>query len=53
MRAGHFGYIATGDGIIYVNGARQCGKSILALQIAPSPDMEYITTDAPSVYAAD
>ncbi|MDR3186833.1 MAG: ATP-binding protein [Holosporaceae bacterium] len=38
--------------VVYVNGARQCGKSTLTLQIASLLNMEYVTLDDPSVYAA-
>jgi predicted AAA+ superfamily ATPase len=38
--------------IVYINGARQCGKSTLAMMTAPQFHMEYLTFDDPSVYAA-
>jgi predicted AAA+ superfamily ATPase len=38
--------------VVYINGVRQCGKSTLALQIASLQNMEYITLDDPSIYAA-
>lgn len=38
--------------LIYLNGARQSGKSTLALQIAKVLDMEYITFDDTTMFAA-
>lgn len=38
--------------IVYINGARQSGKSTLATEIASRLKMEYISFDDPSIYAA-
>jgi predicted AAA+ superfamily ATPase len=38
--------------VAYINGARQCGKSSLAIDIASRLGMKYVTFDDPSAYAA-
>lgn len=38
--------------VVYINGARQSGKSTLALQIAKDLNMEYVTFDDITMYAA-
>jgi predicted AAA+ superfamily ATPase len=38
--------------IVYMNGARQCGKSALATAAAERLNMRYLTFDDPSVYSA-